>query len=234
MANYSKYFNEAVKSKNCADFFHPGKTCLQAQVDLIPQLLIGGMKYFLPIFLIPSLAKFEFTREFFVNQLTLGGRAVLGGFIPALVAISSFCGFYRYLRKHYYQFYAMPVSLAVLLASFIFPQNSANILACGAVNHLFELILDASKGTLLYALKSNSMLGTLLFMTLSSTIVYLYKTCPYRPFWLLHVPHQSATDQLEAPKQKPGWMDFILQRTVKICSHPDDSCEGYLWQVRTE
>lgn len=233
MANYSKYFNEAVKSKDCSDFFHPGKSCLQAKVDLVHHLVFGSMRYFLPIFLLPSLlTKFEWKKEFFVDHLIIGVRAVLGGCVPAMVMMSAFCGFFPYLRKHYFQFYLLPVLSGILLSSFTLSPSSANIIACGAVNHVFELILESSKETILYELKTNLMVGTLLFMTLSSTIVYLYKTSPYRPFWLLHVPHANSKEALiEAPKQKPGWMDNILRRRVKICSHQDESCEGFLWQV---
>lgn len=234
MANFSKYFHETVKTKSCGDFFHPGKTCTQAKLDIIPGLLAGAVKYFLPILLLPSLTKFEWTRDFFVKQLILSAKAVFGGFVPAIVAISAFCGFYEHLRKHYLRFYGLPVSFGVLLAAVILPKSAVNVLACGGVNHLIEFILEASKGTVLYELKSNLMVGTLVFMTLSSTIVYLFRTCQYRPFWLLHVPHTSNFKRWPNADddQKPsGWMDRIIRGEKKICSHQEASCEGFLWEV---
>lgn len=237
MANFSKYFNEAVKTKSCSDFFHPGKTCVEAKLDLIPKLLTGGVKYFLPILLLPSLTKFEWTREFFWKQLVLSVKAVFGGFVPAIVAISAFCGFFDVLKRHYIQFYGLPISVGTLMAALTLPKSSVNVLACGGANHLFELILEAAKGTLLHELKSNVMVGTLLFMTLSSTIVYLFRTCRHRPFWLLHVQQQRReieTGLLNGEveeKQRPGWMDWIVSRRKKYCNHKEESCEGFLWQV---
>lgn len=233
MANFSKYFNEAVKSRSCSDFFHPGISCTEAKIDLIPKLLAGSTKYFLPVLLIPSLAKFEWSKEYFKEQLVLSVKAVLGGFVPAFVTITTFCGFFDYLKKHYLQFYGIPVALGIMMATLTLPKHSINILAAGGVNHLIELILEASKETLLYELKGNLMLGSLLFMTLSSSIVYLYKTSPHRPFWLLHVPHRKTpAGNVGNQCQKAGWMDFIIRRKRKICEHQEDSCEEFLWQVR--
>lgn len=246
MGNFSKYFNEAVKTKSCSDFFHPGRTCSEAKLDLIPKLLFGAGKYFLPIFLIPALAKFELTKEYFVKQGVLAAKTVLGGFLPAFIAISAFCGLYDHLKNHYFQFYGLPVSIGVLLAAITLPASSVNVLASGGVNHLIEFILEASKGTILYGLKSNVMVGTLTFMTLSSTIVYLFRTCRYRPFWLLHVPQTSkqnyGSEDGESPsslsttvKKCPrGWMDYIVSRKKKFCSHQEETCEGFLWQVRIQ
>lgn len=233
MANFSKYFNEAVKSRTCGDFFHPGRTCTQAKLDLIPGLLAGTVKYFLPTLLIPSLAKFEWSKEFFLKQLILSAKAVFGGFVPAIVAISSFCGFYEHLKKHYFQFYGVPISFGALMAALILPKATVNFLACGGVNHLFDLILEAKKETIVYELKSNLMVGTLLFMTLSSTIVYLFKTSAYRPFWLLHVPNENDENAQGGSKlYTPGWINGLVRRKEKFCRHKEESCEANLWQVR--
>lgn len=239
MANFSKYFDEAVKHKSCGDFFHPGRTCTQAKLDLMPKLFSGSVKYFLPLLLIPSLAKFEWTKEFFVKQLMLAGKTVVSGFVPAMVVLCSFCGFYDHLKKHYYQFYGLPISLGILMGVIALPSYSINILASGGANHMIEFILEASKGTALYHVKTNVVLGTWLFMTLSSTIVYLFKTTPYRPFWLLHVPHDNSKkdefNEFAAPRTDfYSWMDYIVKRSrdgKRTCKHPEATCEGFLWQV---
>lgn len=232
MANFSKYFDAVVQSKSCSDFFHPGKTCAEAKLEIFPKLVTGSMQYFLPILLIPSLTRFEWTWEFFQKQMILSIKAVLGGCIPAIVAITVFCGFFNHLKRHHLQLIGMPVSLGVLLATLVLPTSAVNILACGAVNHLIELTLEANRNTLLYAIRGNVMVGMLAFMTLSSGIVYLYKTCSHRLFFLLHVPHKSEeTEFRELAQQKPGWMDKIIRRRWKYCSHQEDSCEGFLSAV---
>lgn len=234
MASFSKYFREAVKDKSCADFFHPGKTCGQAKIELIPVLIQGVVKYYLPILLIPSLGKFEWSRKFFWEQGQLAFKAVVGGFLPSMLALSLFCGLFDYLKKHYYQFYILPISVSASIASFTLPYSFVKVLASGGANHVIEFIAEASKGTVLYEFKDNVMLSTLLFMTLSSTIVYLFKTTRHRPYWLLHVPQPDKENSNSRTENeldyKPGWFDLILRRKEKICSHKD-GCEEFIWKV---
>jgi hypothetical protein len=47
--NISKYFYEAAKNKTCADFHHPGYTCLQSAILCCKSGLLGSMKFYLPI-----------------------------------------------------------------------------------------------------------------------------------------------------------------------------------------
>lgn len=53
--NISKYFYNAAKNKSCADFHHPGETCLQAAVNCCKNGLLGSMKFYLPICVVRKL-----------------------------------------------------------------------------------------------------------------------------------------------------------------------------------
>lgn len=228
MGHFSKYFREAVRDRSCADFFHPGKTCTRAKLDLAPVLITGAMKYFLPIILFSTVSKFEWTKEFFQRQCKLVVKMIILGSLPTMITLSVFCGFFDYLKKHYYQFYALPLACGALGIALTFPTSFLNVLACGTANHFIELIVDA---TALSELKHNGMLCTLSFMTLSSAIVYLFKTTQYRPFWLLHVPHQLSPEKFDTLQNSHGWFDLILKREGIICQHKHN-CEDFLWQVR--
>lgn len=47
--NISKYFYKAVEHKTCADFHHPGKTCIQAAIDCAKAGIFGSVKFYLPL-----------------------------------------------------------------------------------------------------------------------------------------------------------------------------------------
>lgn len=236
MGNFSKYFHETVKDKSCSDFFHPGKTCWELRREMVPKLISGVGKYFLPILLLPATGKFEWSKDFFVKYGKVALQVLLGGIFPAIFGLCSFCTFYTFLKKHYFLFYIAPITVSCIMTGMCLPSSFVSVLALGGANHLLEFIVDASKGTPLYELKSSVMLPSLLFMTLSSTIVYLFKTTRHRPYWLLHVPNtnklnlESENDE-NCIDERPGWLNWIVKQRGKICHHRD-SCEEYISKVR--
>lgn len=48
----SKYFYQAAANKTCADFHHPGKTCIQAAIECIQNGVFGSMKFYFPLCLV--------------------------------------------------------------------------------------------------------------------------------------------------------------------------------------
>jgi len=48
----SKYFYQATASKTCADFHHPGKTCIQAAIECIQNGVLGSAKFYFPLCLV--------------------------------------------------------------------------------------------------------------------------------------------------------------------------------------
>ncbi|KAG5669827.1 hypothetical protein PVAND_000120 [Polypedilum vanderplanki] len=80
--NISKHFYQAVSNKTCADFHHPGKTCLQAVQESAVAGLFGSLKFYLPLCILPLLFKIKQWNEkktwkqFLINYC----RCVFSGF----------------------------------------------------------------------------------------------------------------------------------------------------------
>lgn len=49
MGSLSKYFEESARGKCCADFIHPGQTCTETALSLLPIAAFGAIKFNFPI-----------------------------------------------------------------------------------------------------------------------------------------------------------------------------------------
>lgn len=57
--NISKHFYEMAKSKTCADFHHPGFTCLQSAVMCCKSGFLGSAKFYFPVCFVSNKIKFK-------------------------------------------------------------------------------------------------------------------------------------------------------------------------------
>ena len=90
---FSKYFYKAVENKTCADFLHPGLTCTEALQGTIVDALIGSLKFYIPICVIPFILKFkkwnhlkvwkDFIKDF--------GKCLLVGFSVNAISFTIIC-----------------------------------------------------------------------------------------------------------------------------------------------
>lgn len=230
MAGFSKYFYEAVQNRSCADYFHPNETCWENQRRLLPKIITGTLKYYLPILLLPTLAKYDkWSPAFWKSNASTALRALVAMVVPVITALTCFCGLFDLLKRHYYTFYVVPLALSQVVAALAMPSKFCGVLAIGGCNHLIEFLLGSLNGTVFQGLKTNVTFNTLTFMTSSAAIVYLFKTSRNRPYWLLHVPLASAAEkeQLES--------ETIQRRRPyrKVCDH-ENSCTATVWSVRKE
>lgn len=62
--NISKYFYEVAVNKNCADFHHPGKTCVLAAIECFKSGLIGSAKFYFPLCFVSELMGGQINYEF--------------------------------------------------------------------------------------------------------------------------------------------------------------------------
>lgn len=222
MANFSKYFHQAIAGKTCADFAHPDLTCGEVQKKIFPILLSGSCKYFLPIILIPAFAKYDkWSWDFWKKYLKVSSMTVIGGgLLPGLILQGSFCGLFDLIKNYYFLFIGVPILAGTLCASALIPGQIAEVMALGGCNHSIEFLFEALKGTPAYKIRDSVPNQTFLFMICSAAIVYFYKTSKRRRFWLLNVDNDGSKSE-----QNPG-------KDKSPCNH-EDSCYEHIWKVFT-
>lgn len=90
---FSKIFSKAVEGKNCADFFHPGLSCTQNLRGLCVDALIGAIKFYSPVLLVPMILKIKKWKEMktWKKFLKDSARCYLFGFILNFVCFTTVC-----------------------------------------------------------------------------------------------------------------------------------------------
>uniref|UniRef100_A0A1I8PZ00 Transmembrane protein 135 N-terminal domain-containing protein n=1 Tax=Stomoxys calcitrans TaxID=35570 RepID=A0A1I8PZ00_STOCA len=216
MVTFSKFFEEHIKTKSCADISLHRGSCLENCVKILPLILASNLKYFAPICLLPLLTKatkldkekLRFALEYYVESSFLG--SMLGYTISCLVCL------FKNLRGQFgpYTFVFIPTLIAGSLVHFTGAQHATEVFETCVFQSNIEMFLITRRFVLSRLIADSKLLQTYLFMLCSALILqgkYLYNL---KGFWPL--------------TPNPKLNEIENQEHNKCQLHSNESCQKYL------
>lgn len=215
--NISKYFYAAVVNKTCANFHHPGKTCIQGAVECMKNGFFGAMKFYLPLNLLPLLFKIKqwneikIWKEFLKNY----SRCIFSGFFITTTGFVLFCISYHVFKGYYLPLaICLPSSLGAVFCGLL-PKKFLHIDGLALLNIYLEFLIKQSKVKAVMWLRQSIVGSTTIYAVMNSIIIYCLYALKSNRFWLVNIGRVDdiKSDEMEGKSS---------------CYHGDINCADYL------
>ncbi|CRK88907.1 CLUMA_CG002776, isoform A [Clunio marinus] len=212
---FSKSFKILIADKTCSDLVHPGLTCMEAMKLNLVDGIIGGLKFYLPIFLIPLFMKIKDWKKVktWKDFLKGYGRSCLFALCLNFCSFTGICFTYKWLPL----FLTLPAGIGSLFFCFV-PPKVRKAEGQGMFNMYVEFLIRRSRSKLIASIRQSKVVVTLLFSILNTCIVYGYLRKASINFWFT---------SFRITKQEND--DKTLAKGCKLI-HDEITCFDYLKQ----